>query len=56
MHVATCPAPQLVPLVINPRTGKGWTDDEELVISQIMAVEDRNRITAIQRARSRGLI
>ena len=26
---ATCPAPQIVPLVINPRTGKGWTDAEE---------------------------
>jgi len=41
---------------INPRTGKGWTDDEELVISQVMAVEGCNRITAIQRARLRSVI
>ncbi len=49
--------PQIVlPLVINPRTGKGWTDAEEHIISQIMLMEACPRITAIQRARSRRLI
>lgn len=47
-------AAELIP--INPRTGKGWTDPEEDVISQVMLAEGYDRIKAIQEARRHKLI
>jgi hypothetical protein len=32
----------------NPKTGKGWTDDEEAAFAQIEQVSRLNRIQAIQ--------
>ncbi len=33
---------------INPKTGKGWTDDEEAIFAKIQACSRLNRIQAIQ--------
>jgi hypothetical protein len=51
-------APECEPevLLVNPRTGKGWTDAEENIISQVMAMEGCARIAAIQRAYARNLL
>lgn len=43
-------------LTINPRTGKGWTDSEEAVISEIMLAENCDRMEAIRCARRRRRI